>query len=328
MDVNIYHHSISECLSTFTPTFIVGRNLRKLNQASQPTIIDYTGLEAKPTIIEHAGLEARSCARCSTNGTAQNVAGLYLGKGNNKSRQVEQLIEEMMGLVAGAEPLCPPGDIYLECENGRTWSGRMVRRQVNASTTHDYPYQPACAISSLYIMNLPDKLQKHDLRLSLYTLFSTYGPVLDIVALKTKGMRGQAHIVFRDIQASTQAMRALQGFDFFGREMKIQYGKGKSDTVAKLDGTYRMPSAAVDQITSSEIQQSIFNGPPTSSIPATAPPPVSLPKPPEPKTNGTATDGGEPHGVKRGRGDESDDEGAPMEEDDSDAPMEASSDED
>lgn len=32
-------------------------------------------------------------------------------------------------------------------------------------------------------------------------------------------MRGQAHVVFRDIQASTQAMRALQGFDFYGKEM-------------------------------------------------------------------------------------------------------------
>jgi hypothetical protein len=32
-------------------------------------------------------------------------------------------------------------------------------------------------------------------------------------------MRGQAHVVFRDIQTSTQAMRALQGFDFFGKEM-------------------------------------------------------------------------------------------------------------
>ena len=55
--------------------------------------------------------------------------------------------------------------------------------------------------------------------MSLYTLFSTYGPVLDVVAMKTKKMRGQAHIVFRDIQTSTQAMRDLQGFDFFGKEM-------------------------------------------------------------------------------------------------------------
>lgn len=74
--------------------------------------------------------------------------------------------------------------------------------------------------SRLYITNLPSsKIQKSDLRLSLYTLFSTYGPVLDVVALKTMKMRGQAHVVYRDIQTATQAMRSLQGFMFFGMEM-------------------------------------------------------------------------------------------------------------
>lgn len=55
--------------------------------------------------------------------------------------------------------------------------------------------------------------------MALYMLFSTYGPVLDVVALKTTKMRGQAHIVFRDIHASTQAMRSLQDFDFFGSKL-------------------------------------------------------------------------------------------------------------
>lgn len=50
-------------------------------------------------------------------------------------------------------------------------------------------------------------------------LFSMYGPVLDVVALKTMNMRGQAHIVFRDIQASTQAMRSLEGQEFLGRQL-------------------------------------------------------------------------------------------------------------
>ncbi|CAL3964266.1 unnamed protein product, partial [Diplocarpon coronariae] len=50
-------------------------------------------------------------------------------------------------------------------------------------------------------------------------LFSTYGPVLDVVALRTAKMRGQAHVVFRDVQTATQAMRALQGFDFFGKQI-------------------------------------------------------------------------------------------------------------
>lgn len=39
------------------------------------------------------------------------------------------------------------------------------------------------------------------------------------MAMKTEKMRGQAHIVFKDVQASTQAMRALQGFEFFGKQM-------------------------------------------------------------------------------------------------------------
>ena len=50
-------------------------------------------------------------------------------------------------------------------------------------------------------------------------LFSTYGPVLDVVALKTIQMRGQAHVVFRDVQAATQAMRSLDGQVFLGRQM-------------------------------------------------------------------------------------------------------------
>lgn len=50
-------------------------------------------------------------------------------------------------------------------------------------------------------------------------LFSTHGPVLDVVALKTMKMRGQAHIVYRDIQTATQAMRSLDGFEIFGHKM-------------------------------------------------------------------------------------------------------------
>jgi len=119
---------------------------------------------------------------------------------------------------------------------------------------------------TLYITNLPSsKIQKSDLRLSLYTLFSTYGPVLDVVALRTMKMRGQAHIVYRDIQTATQAMRSLQGFNFFGMDMQIQYAKTKSDTLAKLDGTFHKPAAAAGAVTSTELQQSIFNAPPSGT---------------------------------------------------------------
>jgi RNA recognition motif-containing protein len=50
-------------------------------------------------------------------------------------------------------------------------------------------------------------------------LFTPYGTVLDVVALKTTKMRGQAHIVFKDIATAAVALRALDGTVFFGKEM-------------------------------------------------------------------------------------------------------------
>lgn len=92
-----------------------------------------------------------------------------------------------------------------------------------AVTRKDYEFGVANLYCSLYVKNLNEKINKNELKRALYMLFSTYGPVLDIVTTrvgsKGQNMRGQAHIVYRDIQTSTQAMRALQGFDLFGKEM-------------------------------------------------------------------------------------------------------------
>jgi U2 small nuclear ribonucleoprotein B'' len=80
--------------------------------------------------------------------------------------------------------------------------------------------QPIPPNQTLYITNLPSsKIQKDDLRTALYLLFSTYGSVLDVVALKTMKMRGQAHVTFRDVQSATQAMRSLEGQSFLGRDL-------------------------------------------------------------------------------------------------------------
>ncbi|KAF7877490.1 hypothetical protein EAF04_001167 [Stromatinia cepivora] len=181
---------------------------------------------------------------------------------------------------------------------------------------------------TLYITNLPSsKIQKDDLRRELYTLCSTYGPVLDVVALKSMKMRGQAHIVYRDIQTATQAMRALQGFEFLGREMKIQYAKSKSDTIAKLDGTFRMPSAAAGAVTATELQQSIFNAPPSTAITTTTlppPPPPSSLQVPVPASDHAMEDATSPSasiaGQKRRRDEEEeeDSEGDVAMEEDSD----------
>ncbi|OAA45930.1 Nucleotide-binding, alpha-beta plait [Beauveria brongniartii RCEF 3172] len=132
---------------------------------------------------------------------------------------------------------------------------------------------------TLYVTNLPSaKIQKDDLRTALYMLFSTFGPVLDIVALKTMAMRGQAHIVFRDIQAATQAMRTLDGDEFLGRTMKIQYAKSKSHFISKIDGSMTLPAKGAAAAEQTELQQSIFNAPPagTSTTATQAKPPSAV----------------------------------------------------
>jgi len=78
----------------------------------------------------------------------------------------------------------------------------------------------ADTMNSLYITNLPSsKIQKQDLRRAVYLLFSTYGSVLDVVALKTMKMRGQAHVAFKDVQSAKWAMQELQGYELLGRQI-------------------------------------------------------------------------------------------------------------
>ena len=77
-------------------------------------------------------------------------------------------------------------------------------------------------------------------------LFSTYGQVISIIALKTPKMRGQAHVVFNSTAEATAAAQTLQVFEFFRQAYYIAYAKSKSDAIAKRDGTFklRLPSSS------------------------------------------------------------------------------------
>ncbi|CAO3694838.1 unnamed protein product [Umbelopsis ramanniana] len=99
---------------------------------------------------------------------------------------------------------------------------------------------------SLYIKGLPEKIRVEEIKASLYTLFLTYGDILDIVIMKKEKMRGQAFVVFDDIASATAALKSLNGFPFYEKNLTIQYAKSKSDAVAKLDGTYKPKLSAED----------------------------------------------------------------------------------
>lgn len=91
---------------------------------------------------------------------------------------------------------------------------------------------------TVYIKNLNEKVKKEELKRALYALFSQYGRIMDVVALKTPKLRGQAWVVFMEVTAASNAVRQMQNFPFYDKPMRIQYAKTKSDCIAKEDGSY------------------------------------------------------------------------------------------
>ena len=77
-----------------------------------------------------------------------------------------------------------------------------------------------------------------ELKKSLQAIFSQFGKIIDIVAAKSYKLRGQAWVVFADVASATEAMRAMQGFPFYDKPMRITYAKTKSDATAKQEGSF------------------------------------------------------------------------------------------
>ena len=92
---------------------------------------------------------------------------------------------------------------------------------------------------TIYINNLNEKIKKDDLKKSLYAIFTQFGQILDIVAMKTLKMRGQAFVIFKEISSATNALRSMQGFPFYDKPMRINYSKSDSDMIAKIKGTFQ-----------------------------------------------------------------------------------------
>jgi len=91
---------------------------------------------------------------------------------------------------------------------------------------------------TLYVSNIDWKVKKAVLTRSLHTLFHRHGKILEIIALRKNGLRGQAFVIFDSVSSATAALNAEQGFTFFGKDLNIEYAREKSDRVAKKDGTF------------------------------------------------------------------------------------------
>ena len=89
---------------------------------------------------------------------------------------------------------------------------------------------------TLYVNHLNEKIKTDLLRENLYYLFSQYGDVLEINMRKSRKMKGQAFIVYKDINDASRAKVSLNNFLFLGTRINVDYAKTKSDIKVKIKG--------------------------------------------------------------------------------------------
>ena len=89
---------------------------------------------------------------------------------------------------------------------------------------------------TLYVNHLNEKIKTDLLRENLYYLFSQYGDVLEINMRKSRKMKGQAFIVYKDINDASRAKISLNNFLFLGTRINVDYAKTKSDIIVKIKG--------------------------------------------------------------------------------------------
>ena len=87
---------------------------------------------------------------------------------------------------------------------------------------------------TLYVNNINEKIKPDLLRENLYYLFIQFGDVLEINIRKSKKMRGQAFIIYKEVNEATRAKISLDNFLFFGSRIKVNYAKKKSDLILKI----------------------------------------------------------------------------------------------
>ncbi|EPY50469.1 U1 snRNP-associated protein Usp102 [Schizosaccharomyces cryophilus OY26] len=100
---------------------------------------------------------------------------------------------------------------------------------------------------TLYIRNIEEKIRLTLLKQILEHLFGAYGKVLSVQARKTLRMRGQAFVVFENIQDASRALQDLQGYPLYGKPMMIQFSRTKSDAIVSLQNPQELEAKKVQR---------------------------------------------------------------------------------
>lgn len=93
---------------------------------------------------------------------------------------------------------------------------------------------------TLYVNNLNERLSRDELVKALKHVFGQFGKILDVICYtKIKSAKGQAFVVFDDLNSATKALHEMNNFLFYHKPLRVSYAKSKSDVIAKRDGTFK-----------------------------------------------------------------------------------------
>ncbi|KAL5601337.1 hypothetical protein BROUX41_002678 [Berkeleyomyces rouxiae] len=88
-------------------------------------------------------------------------------------------------------------------------------------------------IATVYVQNLEERIKPDALVAALTSIFSEYGTVIDVVAKSNLKAKGQAFVVFDDPAAAAKAIEEIQGFELFGKPMRVALARTTSDATVQ-----------------------------------------------------------------------------------------------
>jgi RNA recognition motif-containing protein len=83
---------------------------------------------------------------------------------------------------------------------------------------------------------LEERIKVDQLKEALSELFSEYGTILEVVAKTNLKARGQAFVVFDNVDSATRAIEEINGFELFEKPMVLEYAKTRSDATVMREG--------------------------------------------------------------------------------------------
>ncbi|KAF2121491.1 U2 small nuclear ribonucleoprotein B [Lophiotrema nucula] len=88
-------------------------------------------------------------------------------------------------------------------------------------------------IETVYVSNLEERVKIEELKAALHAVFDHYGTILDIIAKISLKRKGQAFIVFDQQRSVLDAVEQMDGFEMYGKAMRVLIAKTPSDETVK-----------------------------------------------------------------------------------------------